>query len=424
MVTTICRLSAINRISAQSLSLAFSQMTTQPGGFTVEVIRVLIIESNPHDVEALLIALEDSSLPSVELYWDKTLECGLSRMAQLSFDIVLLDTALPEASNVAGLQRIRNTAPDVPVIILTDVDDQKIALECLKEGAQDYLIKGRPSGASIYRTMRYAIERKRLEGIKRESEDAERRLTILQQQQDLIAMLVHDLRTPIVGSKKILSSVVGGVLGEVTTPVSEVLTKVVHSNDSMLHMINNVLDSYRLESGLEHIDCREIEVSKIIEPCLDELAPIALAKGVKLVSVFESVGNIRADRFAMKRVICNLVGNAIKFTTSGGTIKVSAFDRNGVFVLQISDTGVGIAPAEMENLFKRFWQGKKKYRESGLGLGLYLCKQLVEAQHGKITCTSQLGEGTIFEIVLPYEQDSEQVLVVDDNALYQGSLLH
>ncbi len=200
-----------------------------------------------------------------------------------------------------------------------DIDDQNVALECLKEGAQDYLVKGRPGSASIYRAIRYAIERKRMESSLRESELSEKRLALLEQQQEFIATLVHDLRTPIVASQKVFSTVLSGLFGDISHELFDIITIVVHSNESMLAMIDNVLDSYRLESGVNNVACCEVDVSQSIIRSLDELKPVALAKGVDLIHAIDPVSEVRADPYALKRVLNNLVSNAVKFTPSGGT---------------------------------------------------------------------------------------------------------
>lgn len=108
-----------------------------------------------------------------------------------------------------------------------------------------------------------------------------------------------------------------------------------------------------------------------------------------------------ADKIAMERVICNLISNAIKFTGGGGRITVSADCENEKVVIRVEDTGIGINEKDVERIFDRFYQASSPARKSGLGLGLYLCKNLIDGQHGQITCRSTVGSGSTFEVRMP-----------------------
>ena len=109
-----------------------------------------------------------------------------------------------------------------------------------------------------------------------------------------------------------------------------------------------------------------------------------------------------ADRFALRRVFQNLLDNAIKFTPQGGKVEVVAKEEGDAFHISVCDTGIGIPPEEEERLFKRFSQGKKgKAHSAGIGLGLYLCKQIVDAHRGTLTFTSGEQNGTTFSITIP-----------------------
>lgn len=467
-----------------------------------------------------------------------------------SFDIILLDLS-PASTNLNQvLQDLSRKAPDVPIIVLAEMDDQNFALEALKEGAQDYLDKQTLDHNALTRAIGYAIERKRLitqaaeraqetatnldlaltasqtgvwswdlitdkvswddrvlkvfgvsaaefpgtfaffmervhpddagtvdsvvkaclqgkeecyidyrvvwpdgsihfvsvmgrtffdaagkpvrlAGVLRdvtkakEEEQSAKRLALIEQREEFAAMLAHDLRTPVIGSQRILSLMIDGNLGEISDAQIDLLSRICNSNQSMLLMINNVLDCYKLESGTETLDCTEMNVRSLLSNCVTEMMPLAEIAKVKLEwAAAPSVGNIRADHLAMQRVMCNLVGNAIRFTPEGGSIELIAFERNGEAVLQIKDTGIGIAPEDLENLFERFWQARpNQYGPKGLGLGLYLCRQLIEAQRGTISCKSTLREGSIFEITMPLADDRASqapiVLIVDDTVASQ-----
>jgi signal transduction histidine kinase len=234
---------------------------------------------------------------------------------------------------------------------------------------------------------------------KQQEEDC-KRLALLEQRQEFVAMLAHDLRTPIFGCQRIMSLMIDGSLGALTDRQIDLLSKISDSNQSMLLMISNVLDSYRCEAGAESLICTELDVHSLVSACLVELAPLAQKNDITLVHKVSKTKKVLADQIAMRRVICNLVSNAVKFTPARGSIEITVLERDSRAILQVRDTGFGMSPEEMTNLFQRFWQAKGQYRSRGLGLGLYLCRHLVEAQSGTISCQSEAGKGTTFEVSL------------------------
>jgi signal transduction histidine kinase len=148
--------------------------------------------------------------------------------------------------------------------------------------------------------------------------------------------------------------------------------------------------------------------------------PIAQSGGVTIHTSCSLSRFVRADLIAMRRIINNLISNAIKFTRRGGRIDIIAFDRDGRATVQVKDTGIGITSEEMEHLFERFWQAKSKYRAKGVGLGLYLCYQLLRELDGTIRCESTPGSGTMFEISMPYHEQSTEPSIMPIKKLSHG----
>lgn len=292
------------------------------------------------------------------------------------------------------------------------------------DGSVRYVsVMGRTSFGGSGRPIRMAGVLQDVTKVK-EEELSVKNLALLRQRQEFAAMLAHDLRTPVIGSQRILSLMIEGNLGEISESNLDLLTRICTSNQTMLHMINNVLDCYKLESGTEKLACTELNVHSLLSNCVAEMKPLADGAKVNLsYSQTPLIRNIRGDQLAMNRVICNLIANAIKFTAEGGTITIAALDRNGEAVLQVRDDGIGIAADDLERLFEGFWQDRPhKYGPKGLGLGLYLCRKLVEAQKGVILCTSAPDVGSVFEITMPYASDRTTppvVLIVDDTVASQ-----
>jgi NtrC-family two-component system sensor histidine kinase KinB len=147
----------------------------------------------------------------------------------------------------------------------------------------------------------------------------------------------------------------------------------------------------------------DVDIVSVINGVVRELAHLSDSRKL-VVSVVkdEHINNISGDQIALRRLIFNLLDNAIKFTGPGGTIELSAENQDDNVVVSVKDSGKGIAPEDLPKLFQRFWQGDPgKQYSVGTGLGLYLCRQIVEAHFGKIECKSAQDQGTIFSITLP-----------------------
>jgi CheY-like chemotaxis protein len=230
-------------------------------------------------------------------------------------------------------------------------------------------------------------------------------------------MLAHDLRSPITGSERIVSMILDGLAGSITSKQQQLLSLVSGTNKNLLLMINNVLDAYRLEAGGEKFQMIRLNLSTIIAECMQDIEPIAQSKNIQLRSNLNCPHDVLADPLAMRRVITNLINNAIKFTPVGGCVEVIFEKQDGKASLKIKDNGIGIQPEKMPFLFERFYQADAQNRTAGLGIGLHLCKHLVNAQKGDISCKSDPASGSIFEVILPIAYDkSVRALIVDDNA--------
>lgn len=232
--------------------------------------------------------------------------------------------------------------------------------------------------------------------------DAERE-RLLEQRDNVMAVLTHDLKNPLIGADRVLSLLVTGALGGISKEQAEVLSKLKASNEDLLNSIQNLLELYRYDRGAETLHIAEVNLLPIIGKCLEELKPHADNRRLAVRTLLpEQLGPVKADATAIKHVMTNLIHNAIKFTPEGGGIEISAQELNGLVIVKVKDTGKGISKEEQESLFQPFTRGTlgKKYK-TGTGLGLYLCYQIVKAHHGYLTCMSEPGSGTTFVISLP-----------------------
>ncbi|KAF0144299.1 MAG: two-component hybrid sensor and regulator [Nitrospirae bacterium] len=248
---------------------------------------------------------------------------------------------------------------------------------------------------------------------------------------DFLANMSHELRTPlnsIIGFSEVMRD---GMAGTVTDDQKEYIKDIWESGKHLLRLINDILDLSKVEAGKMEMELSEFNLKELIEGSLVMFKEKAMKHGIKLrAEIQEDIGNIIADERKIKQVLFNLLGNAIKFTPSGGSVRVQArlvhcsqstvhgkeeficepstVNRELADFVEISvtDTGIGIAPKDMEKLFQPFQQLEsvltKQYE--GTGLGLKLCKDFVELHRGKIWAESELGKGSRFIFVIPAKQ--------------------
>ncbi|MBS2010959.1 MAG: PAS domain-containing sensor histidine kinase [Cyanobacteria bacterium SZAS TMP-1] len=234
-------------------------------------------------------------------------------------------------------------------------------------------------------------------------EDITARVILEQQREDFVATLTHDLKNPLIGSNRVLEYVADGKLGEVNEQQRNVLNQIREANLSLLEMIQNLLDIYRYDSSSGVLASEEVDLNDVLSLVVERNRITAQDKNIHFsLSLPETPTACQVRRQDVGRVLQNLIDNALKFTQRDGRVEVSLTDLGNYVRIEVKDDGPGIELEEQLQLFGRFWQGRpgKKF-SNGTGLGLYLCKQIVEAHKGKITCDSLPGQGATFVVILP-----------------------
>lgn len=233
------------------------------------------------------------------------------------------------------------------------------------------------------------------------AEERAMRAVLIEQREEFISTLAHDLKTPIAGANRMFDLLVDGVLGELAPKQVDVIKKLKQSNNTQLRMIQNLLQMYRLESGANVMELSQINVTDLINSAIAGVQPIADAQKVPVQAKFEYAGDFIGDYIALGRVMQNLLDNALKYTSAPGMVEVCTWKQNDSLCISVRDTGKGI-PAELRTrMFQRFSQGSGRTSIGGSGIGLYLCKQIVDAHGGTIKFDSTITEGTKFIVCLP-----------------------
>jgi signal transduction histidine kinase len=306
-------------------------------------------------------------------------------------DVILLDLSLPDSTGLETLEKLREIAGTAPIIILTARDDEKLGIQSVAKGAQDYLIKQRISSDSIVRSIRYAITR-------RKSELAQLRLGAIK---DFCAALAHDLQVPLVGSRNLLDAMLNDPEG--AGAQREGLLALRKSNGEQLVLIQRLLEIYRYESHESELQFAPTYINSVIDRCLKKLSLQISSHGMEIKTKLPADLHLAlGDDEALEHVFTNLLDNAIKFGTHCNKVEVTAKNTDDALVIEVRSFGKVISVEDQRLLFQGFWQGVpgKKY-VAYTGLGLYLCHHLVDLHGGKITCESSVDNGTTFTVTLP-----------------------
>ncbi|MCJ7711189.1 MAG: HAMP domain-containing histidine kinase, partial [Chloroflexi bacterium] len=221
---------------------------------------------------------------------------------------------------------------------------------------------------------------------------------------DFLADVSHELRTPIAAMRTFVE-LLQGPAGTDPAARTEFLDSSAVQLDRLDWMAQNLLELSKLDSGLVLLDLRPDDVRGTIESAVEQQRATAERKGITLTSTLpDRPLRIHHDAPRIGQVVTNLVGNALKFTRRGGEVWVSArLDGDGGARIEVADTGVGISPGELPQIFERFYRGSEanEARSTGSGLGLSIVKSIVDMHHGTIEVESRVGRGTRFTVTLP-----------------------
>lgn len=224
------------------------------------------------------------------------------------------------------------------------------------------------------------------------------RVILQQQREDFVATLTHDLKTPVSATNRAVKFILDGDFGPVSDSQKEILDTILQSNTALYGLVQTLLDVYRFDSGHKEMLMRNCNPSAVMIKLVTEIMPLAQEKGVELKAVLPATSHdILCDEDEIRRVIQNLIDNSLKFTPTGGCITVAMTQQEQKTTISVADTGRGIPEENKPKLFQRFWQAGSTGRYyASTGLGLYLCRRIVEAHAGRIWCESTVGKGSTF----------------------------
>jgi len=364
-----------------------------------KAVKVLLIEDNPGYARLIREILAEAKGSPFELECADRLATGVARLAAGDIDAVLLDLGLPDSQGLSTLVKMQAEASTVPVVVLTGLDDEALAVEAVQEGAQDYLVKGEVDSNLLRRSIRYAIERKWAEEKARQLETLKE---LDQVRSQLLANVSHELRTPLTTIKGYSTMLLDYDRGLKHDEKQEYLSAIDRATDRMTELVDHLLDMSRLDAGLLKLDKTPTNITALLQTTIAEAR--LRTPGHKIVLKLPKTAlRLNGDGRRIRQVVDNLIENATKYSKAGSTVTVEAKSQDSELVISVADQGIGIPHENLESVFDRMFNLEHRLTQEsgGLGLGLALCKGLVEAHGGRIWVESELEKGSCFYFALP-----------------------
>lgn len=342
----------------------------------------------------------------------------LSTLAQ-HYDAIVYDyypcqNSLSLESPLTKLDWWCSSKSRIPLILVTEALGDELAVECIQAGISGYLLRNKLN--KLPETLRNCLlnsaqkqldsqfevlQQQALQYVKQE-EQPETETDSLEKE-EYIADLTHELRAPLTGILGFSRVLIEEIFGSLNPKQMQYLRAIAESGEHLLELVNDFLDISKIDADKEVVYPEKITVEDVCRASMSILQEKAREKdlGFNLV-VDEKIDFCLADRRRLKQILVNLLSNAIKFTEVGSvTLKVTPHQEKIVF--SVIDTGIGIAESDRDKLFQPFQQIKSHLhkRYNGTGLGLALSRKLAKLQGGDLTFTSELGEGSCFNLYLP-----------------------
>jgi signal transduction histidine kinase len=348
-------------------------------------IRVLIIDDDPMVLTSFGDLLNDTG------YIVSTASSGLQALEiakDFCPDILLADYNMPGMNGIQTLQALKSIVPEALAIMITGYSDINIITEALRQFVFDFLVKP-VSIVDLNQSIQRAV-------IYRDSRERERR------QKDFLSIVSHELRAPLQAPLRYLENILSGDPGSLNEKQRTILQRAAKGIKTEVRLVNNLLDLQYLESGRFNIRPLRYSLRSTIQEVVDSFFLQITDSKVNLIwNPPHDPFLLSIDSEQIKQAISNILNNALEHTPRDKVVEVRLFRSGDKLKCTIRDEGAGIPPPYSERIFQKSFQVPSKNVKKGLGIGLYIAREIVRAHGGEIMVKSKLGKGSIFIIALP-----------------------
>ncbi|MCX5687205.1 MAG: hybrid sensor histidine kinase/response regulator [Candidatus Omnitrophica bacterium] len=378
-----------------------------------QIIKVLLVDFNHENISKIKEFFSKIADISYDIVWPRVGENILKKVEEEKFDIILLSYDIPGFNGLEILADLQYKELSGPVIMMADAKDKDFATQAMREGAYDYVIREKDFEEGLSVIMHNAMvafhalkEKERLQkeiaAKKVELEAANKKLQQLDRiKSDFVSNVAHEFRTPLMIIKGNVDLVNKGGLGNVAPAQKEMLDGAINIVNRLSRLVNDLLDISKIESGKMELKKEPVEINNMIEENLVIFDKIIKDKKYKLQKdLAKDLPKIDVDKDKVTQVFVNLLSNAIKYSPEAGTITVKTVNLEKEIMVEISDTGEGVALDNLDKIFDKFTRVTAEKKE-GTGLGLPIAKDIVNLHKGRIWVKSELRKGSQFYFTLP-----------------------
>jgi len=373
---------------------------------------ILVVDDQPTNLKVMAGVLSEEYTLSIANNGINALKMLEKRIP----DLILLDIMMPEMDGYEVCRRLKENekTKDIPVIFLTAKTEIEDVVKGFEYGAVDYIFK------PFHTTEMKVRVRNHLNLFHSKNEIKQMNQKLLEAQEDLkkvnslleisnqekdkfFSIIAHDLKSPfnsILGFSEILKEEINNLDQNAIVEYAGIIN---YSTRQTLQLLENLLHWARMKQGRMEYLPKNLALSEITEEVLGLVKENARQKNIFLINNVPLETQVFADENMLKTILRNLIVNSIKFTNSGGVVEITSMINNNQIQISVSDTGVGISKQNLEKLFLigTSFTTRGTDHEKGTGLGLLLCKELVEKHSGRIWAESEINSGTIFHFTVP-----------------------
>ncbi|MBD2355762.1 hybrid sensor histidine kinase/response regulator [Tolypothrix sp. FACHB-123] len=381
-------------------------------------VKILLIEDNLAEARLLQEFLKQGQSQDFSVVHVQRLQNALQELTRdqplCSYDVILLDLTLPDSEGLSSLPTLINYAPSLPIVVLTNTNDEALAIEAVRQGAQDYLVKRQVNVDVLIRSLHYAIARKQvLESLRSTNKTLETRVEertaelvkakeINQFKSEFVSMISHDIRNPL-NTILLAAGLLQNSDDKLTKEKKSAHFQMIRSAiKNMAQLLDEVSLIGQADSGKLHCELICLDLENFCRQLVEEAQLNLKDKQINLV--FTSAGEFTDalwDESLLRHILGNLLTNAIKYSLPGGTVKFELIGKEKAIAFRIQDYGIGIPEPDQKHLFQPFQRAENVGSIPGTGLGLAIVKKCVDAHGGEIFVNSTVGIGTTFTVILP-----------------------